>query len=128
MSKQRLMELADNYASAHAKWYAVPNERTRDVACAAQAKIDEYADAVECDVKAFVDVINEARKAHAAYGAFHSWHELESVLREEMEEFATEVRRKPGMRLGVALRAELVQVAAVALRAIEQIDNGPEIK
>ena len=82
----------------------------------------------ESEIVIVVAALNEARKAHASYGAFHSWHELESVLREEMEEFATEVRRKPGMRLGVALRAELVQVAAVALRAIEQIDNGPEMK
>ena len=70
------------------------------------------------------DVIEEAQRAEGLHGPFASFHELESVLREECDEATVEARARDAKKL----RAELVQVAAVALRAIRQMDDGEAMK
>jgi len=55
----------------------------------------------------------------AAHGLYHSPHEAYGVLMEEVDEFFDEVKRK---RIDpLAMRKELIQVAAVAVRAIHDL-------
>lgn len=53
----------------------------------------------------------------------HSLHEAESVIREEYDEFWTEVKKNPRKhpRRNALARAELVQLAAMAIRAIHDV-------
>jgi len=60
----------------------------------------------------------KAREKHP--GAFNSPHEAYGVLIEEVQEFFDEVRRQKWNR--EAMRKELLQIAAVSLRAIEDLD------
>ncbi|HTI72296.1 MAG TPA: hypothetical protein VMF06_20145 [Candidatus Limnocylindria bacterium] len=72
------------------------------------------------DVKASRDFLRmvaiEFARAEAEYPRYHSLHEGESILREEFEEFWDEVKLKASKRDPVRIAAELVQIAAVALR------------
>jgi hypothetical protein len=72
------------------------------------------------------DVKAEVERARSLYPEpFHSAHEGESVLREELEEVAAWVRRKPALRSTSQMRAECVQLAAMAMRFAEDIcDTG----
>jgi len=80
-----------------------------------------------CDLtKAVGDVLEEHARAAAEHGpTYSSLHETYGVLYEEVEEFFEAVRLKTispqGARLRAA-RAELVQVAAVALKGIVTCD------
>lgn len=59
----------------------------------------------------------EATRAFEEHGGFHSVHEAYGVLMEEVEEFFDEVKKKNKARSKVAMRAELLQIAAVAIKA-----------
>ena len=61
----------------------------------------------------------EAEVAHAMgdHGPFRSAHEAYGVLAEEVDEFWDEVKRKRADRSTARMRAELIQVAAVAIKA-----------
>ena len=63
------------------------------------------------------DVLVEALKAVAKHGEFRSAHEAYGVLVEEVAEFFDEVRKKRADRDVMAMRGELIQVAAVAVKA-----------
>lgn len=67
-----------------------------------------------------LDVAKEMNRADEAHGRHYaSAHEAESVLREEMDEFWDEVKKKkrnPGR-----MYEELIQVAAVACRYASQL-------
>jgi hypothetical protein len=52
---------------------------------------------------------------------FASAHEGESVIREEFSELVAMVRKKPAARDPEAMRAECVQVAAMAMRFAEDL-------
>jgi len=61
-------------------------------------------------------------QANEKHGPFASFHELESVLREEVAEVTAEVFAK--CKFKRRIRDELIDVAVVALRAVYQIDFG----
>lgn len=66
-------------------------------------------------------VINELRSARAHHNPMHSAHEGYAVLKEELEELWDEIKkRKPDIE---AMRKEAIQVAAMAIRFIEDVIN-----
>jgi len=66
-----------------------------------------------------VDV--ELTRALRLHGPMHSAHEAYSVLLEEVDEFWEEVRKKTAKRSRERMREELIQIAAMAVRAIKDI-------
>lgn len=76
------------------------------------------------------DAINaEVVRARKAYPKpFKSAHEAYAVILEELEEFWWEVRKRDQWRSPAGMRRELIQVAAMAVRAIEDLGlkEGPE--
>lgn len=69
-----------------------------------------------------MEVRGELEKAEAKHAPYHSAHEAYGVLAEEVAEFFDEVRKKRADRDPRAMREELVQIAAVACRAIANLD------
>ena len=56
---------------------------------------------------------------------FHSAHEGYAVLLEEVDELWDEVKKKPRNREPQKMRAEAIQIAAMALRMVlDVVDNG----
>jgi hypothetical protein len=76
-------------------------------------------------MRALEDVMVEYNKATDSYPPFNSAHEGYAVLLEEVEELKAHVWMKQGMRINHRMRQEAVQVAAMALRFINDIcDEG----
>lgn len=71
-----------------------------------------------------MDVITELESARETHPNFHSAHEGWAVLREEVDELWDEVRKKDDERSMRKMRAEAVQIAAMALRFIEDVCGG----
>lgn len=70
--------------------------------------------------QALVDVANELASALEAWPRFNSAHEGYAVMLEEVDELWEVVKLKPSARNVKHMRAESIQVAAMALRfAIE---------
>lgn len=65
--------------------------------------------------------IDRARRKHPK--PYQSAHEAYGILAEEFAEFFDEVRRKEHNK--AAMREELVQIATVAIRAIEDLGLDP---
>lgn len=65
------------------------------------------------------DVDAELTRAQEKFLPMHSAHEAYGVLLEELDEFWDEVKMKVQDR--AAMRRELIQVAAMAVRAIEDL-------
>lgn len=66
----------------------------------------------------FLDAVGrEENRALAVYGDFASLHEAFAVLLEEVDEFKAEVWKKAGERDGLTIYCELVQIAAMAMKA-----------
>ena len=63
------------------------------------------------------DVLGELSTAVLRHGPLASAHEAFAVLLEEVEEFKVEVFKKRSVRDPAAMRSELVQIAAMAVRA-----------
>lgn len=63
------------------------------------------------------DVRQEAATAVVEHGEFNSLHEAYGVLLEEVDELWEEVRKKRKDRDPARIRAELVQIAAVCVKA-----------
>ena len=75
------------------------------------------------------EVYDEVVRACTLHDPMNSPHEAESVIREEFEEYWDEVKRynphKPGRDTRPRQREELIQLAAMAMRAIlDTIDFG----
>lgn len=71
----------------------------------------------------FKKLVNEEKeRARNAYGGFRSTHEIFGVLYEEVMEFFDEVRKKPDERKPEDMLSELVQIAAVAEIAAEDME------
>lgn len=68
-----------------------------------------------------VDVQRRAARAQARHGGFASAHEAYAVLKEEVEEYWAEVKKRDHDRDPQRMYQELLDVAAVALRAAEQL-------
>lgn len=64
-----------------------------------------------------IDVYKELDKANEIFEPFHSHHEAYAVLMEEVDEYWDIVRQKPSLRCPQHARRELVQIAAMAMRA-----------
>lgn len=73
--------------------------------------------------EAIAQVTFELNKAIETYPRFNSAHEGYAVLLEEVDELWDEVRVKQGSRDIVAMRAEAVQVAAMALRFLVDVSD-----
>jgi hypothetical protein len=76
------------------------------------------------------EVRNEVMRATKMYDSLNTPHEADSVIREEYEEFWDEVKRfnmRKGRDTRPQMREELIQLAAMAVRAItDVIDFGRE--
>lgn len=68
------------------------------------------------------DVEQELAKAMASHDPLSSDHEAYAVLLEEVDEYWEEVKRKQSSRDRLAMRKELIQVAAMAVRALVDLD------
>ena len=69
-----------------------------------------------------LDIQVELMTACEKFPAIHSAHEAYGVLAEEMAEFFDEVRKSPRKRDDDAMRHELIQIAAMAMRAIIDLE------
>ena len=69
-----------------------------------------------------LEVDDEIERAEVNHRPYSSAHEAYGVLAEEVAEFFDEVRKKRSDRDKAAMRRELVQVAAVAIRAIVNLE------
>ena len=91
-------------------------------------------------MKTIDKVANEIQTAREKYGPFNSTHEVYGVLKEELDEFWQEVKLKtfsPDWNEEIknnqsnekqkAMIHELTQVAAISLRAIDELEKN-EIK
>lgn len=71
-------------------------------------------------------ILNEIKAelfaAENAHDKMNSAHEAYAVILEELDEFWEEVRKKRSERLNVRMRDELVQTAAMCVRAIRDLD------
>ena len=65
-----------------------------------------------------VEVAEEVKRAMAMHGPQRSAHESYAVLLEEVDEFWDEVKKKRENRDNAAMRRELIQISAMAVRAI----------
>jgi hypothetical protein len=63
-------------------------------------------------------VANELETAVKRYGPMTSPHEAYAVILEEVDEYWDEVKLKPNVRDKQRMKKELIQVAAMACRAI----------
>lgn len=66
-------------------------------------------------------VLAELEQATCKFGSFKSAHEGYAVLLEEVDELWDEVKKNSKSRSKALMRAEAVQVAAMALRFIEDV-------
>ncbi len=69
-------------------------------------------------------ILEEYHSAVRRYPKFHSPHEGYAILLEELDELWEEVRRSPSRYDPVAVRAEAIQVAAMALRFLTDCVDG----
>jgi len=74
------------------------------------------------------EVLNEVMRATSMYLPLNSPHEAHSVIEEEFDEFWDEVKAynlRKGRDTRPRMREELIQLAAMAIRAVtDVIDNG----
>lgn len=74
------------------------------------------------------DVVAELQSALRRYPSMNSPAEAIGVIWEEFDEFRDEVRAKHGQRDPVKMRRELVQVAAMAVRAMLDVCDGGKVQ
>jgi hypothetical protein len=71
-----------------------------------------------------VEIIDEVNRAQEKFKPFNSAHEGYAVLLEEMDELWDIVKQKQSTRDLEAMRKEAIQVAAMALRFIDNVCDG----
>jgi hypothetical protein len=64
----------------------------------------------------------ELKRTQEQHAPLNSAHEAYAVILEELDEFKAEVWKKRAERNQEAMRKELVQIAAMAIRAIEDLE------
>ncbi len=74
------------------------------------------------------DVWRELRDACVSYPPMASAHEGYAVLLEEVDELWDEVKKKPANQDPARLRAEVIQVAAMALRFALDVCERKDVK
>lgn len=70
----------------------------------------------------FIDIDEELARATDQYQPIRSTHEALSIIEEEVYEFRLEVYKKQKVHDPVAMRKELIQVAAMCVRTIIDLD------
>lgn len=70
---------------------------------------------------ALEELTAELKQAEAMFPSFHSVHQGYAVILEELDELWDEIRKKPEDRDPAKLRAEAVQVAAMAIRFVNDL-------
>jgi hypothetical protein len=73
------------------------------------------------DSPAADDAVRELRFARGKFARFNSAHEGYAVILEELDELWAEVKGKVSPAQRLAMRKEAIQVAAMALRFIEDV-------
>jgi len=68
------------------------------------------------------EVMDELVRARAMHKPMHSAHEAWAVIYEELDEFKLEVWKKTVRRDRANMREELIQLAAMAVRAVEDLE------
>ncbi len=76
--------------------------------------------ATTIDKLIFNCVLTELAGARKKHSPMRSAHEAYAVILEELDEFWEEVRQKRGNKVG--MQNELIQVAAMAFRALSDLD------
>ena len=72
-------------------------------------------------IDAYIQVLNELETAKKTYPPMASAHEGYAIILEELDELWEEIRKSPQKRNPTALRHEATQVAAMALRFLEDL-------
>ena len=79
------------------------------------------------EINDFKDIVNavevEFLKASELFGPFNSAHEGWAVLKEEVDELWDEVKKKQELRSIEKMRKEAIQVAAMAIRFIYDVEK-----
>jgi hypothetical protein len=68
-----------------------------------------------------IEAALEAEQAGKLHGKLNSVHEAYGVILEELDEFWDEVRKKRENRSLASMRKELIQIAAMAIRTIHDL-------
>lgn len=72
-------------------------------------------------IDAYIPAVNELEWAKKSYPPMASPHEGYAILKEELDELWEEIKKKPRDRDVSKMRAEVIQVAAMALRFAEDL-------
>jgi hypothetical protein len=67
------------------------------------------------------EILNEVTRARRLHQPMNSHHEAYAVILEELDEYWDEVRKKREERDPEAIRKELIQVAAMCVRAVNDV-------
>ena len=73
------------------------------------------------DLRIADEVMCELARARAKFPPFHSGHEGYAVLAEEIDELWAEVKGQYGPDRLTAMRKEAIQVAAMAIRFVQDV-------
>ena len=74
----------------------------------------------------FTGIRNELKKACSNYPPFHSMHEGYAVILEELDELKEAIWKSKGVRLNPVAAKEAIQVAAMAVRFILDLEGEKE--
>lgn len=78
------------------------------------------------DVIAINDVCDELKRARSKHCTLNSAHEAYAVILEELDEYWEQVRLRRQDRDRAKMRLELVQIGAMAIRAISDLNLGTD--
>jgi len=73
------------------------------------------------DCESAEEAVRELREARGKFGPFKNEHEGYAVLLEEVDELWDEIKKNQAKRNRGAIRREAIQVAAMALRFVEDL-------
>jgi len=68
------------------------------------------------------EIENELNNSNKKFSKFNSYHEGYAVIKEEVDELWDEIKKKPYKIERYKLRAEAIQVAAMAVKFIESFN------
>ena len=66
-------------------------------------------------------ILKEFNRANTLYSAFHSNHEAYAVILEELDEVWDEIKKSKDVKGNEQIRNELIQVAAMCVKYIENL-------